>query len=146
MEANDSIDKWLLGDAFMRGWYNIHDHDNLRIGFVPFTGSSKSVPETATTTPSAVLQQVDVTNVDNSFTILGLDSQLFFIILLVLMVTVFLMVLALVLCYVVTFFAKAVDFTWKHRTADDLESSSLTEKLKKSKCAEEITLVYIPSD
>ena len=24
-----SLDEWILGDAFMRGWYNIHDHDNL---------------------------------------------------------------------------------------------------------------------
>lgn len=35
------IDYWILGDAFMRGWYNIHDLDNLRMGFVPFTASSK---------------------------------------------------------------------------------------------------------
>ena len=40
----DGYDKWILGDAFMRGWYNIHDHENLRMGFVPFTGSRKSIP------------------------------------------------------------------------------------------------------
>ena len=33
---------WLLGDAFMRSWYNIHDHANNRMGFVPFIGSNKS--------------------------------------------------------------------------------------------------------
>lgn len=26
----------------MRGWYNIHDHEKMRMGFVPFKGSSKS--------------------------------------------------------------------------------------------------------
>ena len=29
----------------MRGWYNIHDYENNRLGFVPFPGSSKTTPE-----------------------------------------------------------------------------------------------------
>lgn len=49
------VDYWILGDAFMRGWYNIHDHEHNRMGFVPFTGSSKSLPEHATSTPTAKL-------------------------------------------------------------------------------------------
>ena len=36
------IDYWILGDAFMRGWYNIHDHTNKRMGFVPFSTSTKT--------------------------------------------------------------------------------------------------------
>ena len=39
-ESDDGY--WLLGDAFMRSWYNIHDHTNGRMGFVPFTGSNKT--------------------------------------------------------------------------------------------------------
>ena len=45
---------WLLGDAFMRGWYNIHDHENSRMGFVPFAGSSKPPAELAASKPTAV--------------------------------------------------------------------------------------------
>ena len=33
--------EWILGDAFMRGWYNIHDHDYARMGFAPYVGSHK---------------------------------------------------------------------------------------------------------
>ena len=33
----------------MRGWYNIHDYDNSRIGFAPFPASEKSKPEVAYT-------------------------------------------------------------------------------------------------
>ena len=55
LEANDSLGKWLLGDAFLRGWYSIHDYENMRMGFVPFNGSSKVVPELAVTAPTAVL-------------------------------------------------------------------------------------------
>lgn len=42
----------------MRGWYNIHDHENKRMGFVPFIGSGKSAPTVATTTPSVVMPGV----------------------------------------------------------------------------------------
>ena len=38
-------DEWILGDAFMRGWYNIHDHTNARIGFYTLDASAKSKPE-----------------------------------------------------------------------------------------------------
>lgn len=37
----------------MRGMYNIHDAGNKRMGFVPFTGSNKSMPVLSNTTPSA---------------------------------------------------------------------------------------------
>ena len=40
----DEGNEWILGDVFMRGWYNIHDHDNRRFGFAPFKGSGRSPP------------------------------------------------------------------------------------------------------
>lgn len=38
-------DEWIFGDAFMRGWYNIHDHDNVRFGFVPVADPSGTTRE-----------------------------------------------------------------------------------------------------
>lgn len=32
---------WILGDAFLRGWYSIHDYEENRFGFAPFPGSEK---------------------------------------------------------------------------------------------------------
>ena len=46
-----NINYWILGDAFMRGWYNIHNHANNRMGFVPFVGSTKTKPIFATSYP-----------------------------------------------------------------------------------------------
>ena len=51
----DRNDEWILGDAFMRGWYNIHDHANNRFGFVPYRGSPKSPAIRAYTTPRTKL-------------------------------------------------------------------------------------------
>ena len=42
LDPDQNANEWLLGDAFMRGWYNIHDHTNMQMGFVPFKGSNKS--------------------------------------------------------------------------------------------------------
>ena len=44
---------WLLGDVFLRGWYSIHDHTNGQMGFVPYSGSAKTKPDAATSTPTA---------------------------------------------------------------------------------------------
>ena len=52
LEADKDAYEWLLGDAFMRGWYNIHDHENKRMGFVPYVDSHKSAAILADTTPS----------------------------------------------------------------------------------------------
>ena len=41
---------WILGSAFLRGYYNIHDHTNSRMGFVPFPGSPKAKPVASTCT------------------------------------------------------------------------------------------------
>ena len=48
-----SMDYWILGDVFVRGWYNIHDHDRNRMGFVPHIGSTKVVPEAMGAEPEA---------------------------------------------------------------------------------------------
>jgi len=42
VDTNDSY--WLMGDAFLTGYYSIHDnedHANARVGFVPHTNSDK---------------------------------------------------------------------------------------------------------
>jgi len=38
-------DTWLLGDAFMRGFYSTHDHKEERFGFAPHSNSSKNALE-----------------------------------------------------------------------------------------------------
>ena len=48
----DDSGYWLLGDVFMRGWYNIHDYTNNRMGFVPYQGSTKSKAEAKTSDPA----------------------------------------------------------------------------------------------
>ena len=45
LQGTNGYSYWILGDAFMRGWYSIHDYSNMRFGFAPFKGSSKTVPE-----------------------------------------------------------------------------------------------------
>jgi len=45
LQGTTGYSYWILGDVFMRGWYSIHDYENMRFGFVPFIGSSKTVPE-----------------------------------------------------------------------------------------------------
>jgi hypothetical protein len=41
---NSRDDTWLLGDAFLRGFYSVHDHKNKRFGFAPHTLSTKDAP------------------------------------------------------------------------------------------------------
>ena len=71
-----SIDYWILGDAFMRGWYTIHDHTNMRMGFVPYTGSSKGVPIEATSIPTIPLPLVEIIEY---FRFFGMDADDFLI-------------------------------------------------------------------
>lgn len=37
-------ESWLLGDAFMRGYYHVHDHANKKFGFAPHSLSTKDTP------------------------------------------------------------------------------------------------------
>jgi len=41
IDPQDYGSYWILGDAFLRGWYSIHDHDQNRFGFVPHVNSTK---------------------------------------------------------------------------------------------------------
>ena len=63
----------------MRGWYNIHDHTNKRMGFVTFTGSPKSDPVAMTSMPTQPFPLVDVVE---RFRIFGIDAYYFLIIVL----------------------------------------------------------------
>lgn len=42
--GDSGADYWILGDVFLRGWYSIHDLDNMKMGFVPHATSVKAVP------------------------------------------------------------------------------------------------------
>ena len=42
-----------LGKPFLKGYYSIFEKENQQVGFVAYTGSSKSNPELATSTPTA---------------------------------------------------------------------------------------------
>ena len=101
----EGFDEWILGDAFMRGWYNIHDHDNLRMGFVPFSGSAKSAAEAKTTTPSGSLPDVVLTNV--SSLILGMESGTFILLFLVFFISTCCLACCLVYCMSVMFASKS---------------------------------------
>ena len=59
--------EWILGDAFMRGWYNIHDHDNLRMGFYSINTAEKTAPEAQTSTPTTALPDVVISVSTNVF-------------------------------------------------------------------------------
>ena len=77
LSSADGFDEWILGDAFMRGWYNIHDHANTRIGFVPFTGSGKAAPEAVGTTPTETIPGVTLTNIGSL--LFGIPASTFWI-------------------------------------------------------------------
>lgn len=49
--SNDS-DFFLIGDAFFRGFYSVHDDDHDRIGFAPHSESIKSAAVFAKYPPS----------------------------------------------------------------------------------------------
>jgi hypothetical protein len=40
--TENDADYFLIGDAFFRGFYSVHDDDNDRIGFAPHSESNKS--------------------------------------------------------------------------------------------------------
>lgn len=37
-----TMNYWILGNAFMRGFYNVHNHETMQYGFAPIKGSTKS--------------------------------------------------------------------------------------------------------
>ena len=97
LSGYSSIDYWILGDAFMRGWYNIHDLDNMRMGFVPFASSNKVVPTQATSIPTTYLPNVSP---PEDTTIFGLDLETFMLIVLVVVITTFCtLIVVIVFCY-----------------------------------------------
>ena len=69
------LDFWILGDAFMRGWYNIHDHENMRMGFVPHATAVKTKPEVMTTAPTEPFPLVKDPNLE--FDYFGLSAEQF---------------------------------------------------------------------
>ena len=92
-----TVNYWILGDAFMRGWYNIHDHTNKRMGFVPLaTGSTKQVPSRATSAPTTPLPLAD-TGV--AATILGVDARVFIVMVTFLVVASCAAVFICIFCY-----------------------------------------------
>ena len=96
LSSADGFDEWILGDAFMRGWYNIHDHANTRIGFVPFTGSGKAAPEAVGTTPTETIPGVTLTNIGSL--LFGIPASSFWI-----LFTLFFTLTCCVACCVVYF-------------------------------------------
>lgn len=65
-----SVSKWVLGDAFMRGFYAIHDHTNNRQSLIPMDDGYglKSDPEEATEFPTLSIYGTDDDEDDNDST------------------------------------------------------------------------------
>ena len=74
----DSLNTWILGDAFLRGYYSIHKHDTKQMGFVPLAESFKTAPVLATSTPTATLPKVEL--------IVSYDTLIFYIVVAILVV------------------------------------------------------------
>ena len=51
LQSYDGED-WILGDVFMRGWYNMHDLTNMKIGFHSINTKKKPHPKKATSVPT----------------------------------------------------------------------------------------------
>ena len=49
--SSTTWDYWILGDAFLKGWYSTHDMDAQQFGFVPHINSNKN-PAVAGTVPT----------------------------------------------------------------------------------------------
>jgi len=47
-----AIDYFVLGIPFMKGYYTTFDYDNMQVGYVPFSGSTKAAPVKASSTPT----------------------------------------------------------------------------------------------
>jgi hypothetical protein len=40
-----SLDRWLFGDAFLRGYYSVYDYERKKMGFAPHLESTKHAPK-----------------------------------------------------------------------------------------------------
>jgi hypothetical protein len=83
--------------AFMRGWYNIHDHTNLKMGFHTIDADAKVQPITASSTPTEELPYVEV-NINNFW--FGLDPLTFLIVASIAVVVTATVVLVVMFCFV----------------------------------------------
>lgn len=94
--------EWILGDVFMRGWYNIHDHANKRMGFYSFNTADKPFPEESLTPPTSDFVEGYTPpgsgTTDTSSTIFGMDGTTFILIVVGAAVLVIAIVLLVVLC------------------------------------------------
>jgi hypothetical protein len=43
-EETEDPSRWMLGDAFLRGWYSTYDYDKKLMGFAPHATSTKDRP------------------------------------------------------------------------------------------------------
>ena len=97
LTAYSTIDYWILGDAFMRNLYSIHDYTNKKMGFVPYTGSVKTAPTLATSQPTTSPPNITV-NIE--MLIFGLTVMEFIIVAVIVAVIVGVVVLVVILCTV----------------------------------------------
>ena len=121
---------WILGDAFMRGLYTVHDYDNLRMGFVPYTGSAKGAMPAKTTDPTTTPPGVDVVI---AWSLFGLTA------------TQFILITAFVVVLVATIVLLAL-FCFSQASKQLLKASKLLVRAQKvEKCpSDESILVLLP--
>ena len=86
----EDIDKWMLGDVFLRGWYSTYDYKNKKMGFAPHATSTKDpivkangIPEeflpkdsTSTMLIIVIIIVVVVVALSVTFIVLALDGKL----------------------------------------------------------------------
>jgi len=82
-------DYWILGDAFLRGWYAIHDFDNMRMGFIPQAESTKTTPNSGYVTPIE----------EDDGLIAGLEPVVFWFLVGVMVFVVFTVLLIVAFCF-----------------------------------------------
>lgn len=51
---DSKTNQWILGDAFLRGFYSAHDHKSKKFGFAPHSLSEKKSPVRGTTPPETL--------------------------------------------------------------------------------------------
>jgi len=139
----DTIDYWILGDAFMRGWYNIHDHTNKRMGFVGLASGGKEVPVEATEIPTTPLPNVDIST---DFTLFGMDAVTFItIVVLAFILTACTVGITIIFCTSFASFVMGKGFRLQ-KTPCDQQISFSNKKKNKSKTESDesqISLIYL---